>query len=268
MDLLLSSKRAWLLSYAIFSFLAICLYFIALDSAGGKTTLILISEMQVLMLLFFFLIIIFKWKGWCRTILAILYLGGTIHLGVNHIISKWYVIVPISIILLVYMIWNIGGIVNCIVANRYKMELDRVLAESKQSYGDYKDKVGQYNIRNELGFWTKIHTKREPNWNRLGFNSSGLNMFSFEDALFGVNTLDWERRISKMSRINSGLSDKHSALDNNSSLFEEKELIGRIIEKSDGIDANTDIFTKQDKILNTEIASSRKKERKILRRKL
>lgn len=268
MGLLLSSKRAWLLSYAIFSFLAICLYFFALDSVIGKTALILISEMQILMMFFFGFIIIFKWKAWCRTILAILYLGGSIYFGINHIISKWYIIVPISIVLLVYMIWNMGGVVNCVVANKYKKKLERTLKEARESYSVYIGKVGAYNECNELGWFSKIRIKREPKWEKFEFASSGIEMFSIEKALEGVETLVWEKQLSEIDRINSRLNDKHLALDSNYSLFEEKETIGRINDKSRKLGIDNDTFEMGKRSLYNEIKRNRKKGKKILKRRL
>jgi len=268
LELLMSSKRAWLLSYFIFMIIAIILFILARDTVAGKTAFILIGEMQVLMMIFFLLIIIFKWEKMCRTILSIFFLAGATCLGMNHVISKWYLIISLIIVLMIYMMWNIGGVVNCIVANKYKIQMDCALNEGRQSYGDYKEKVEEYNTRNKLGFWTKIRSKGEPNWKRLRFNSSGMDMFCFEDALVGVSTAGWERSLSKMKRINSGLSDKHGALDNNASLFEEREMIGRIKNKIDNIGVSTENFDKQEKSLNNEIVISRRKERKILRRKL
>lgn len=268
MELLMSSKRAWLLSYFIFVILECVLFLFARGNDGGKTALILIGEMQILILLFFFFIVIFKWKSFCRAFLVILYLIGTVYLGVNHIICKWYIIIPISIVLIVYMFWNIGGVVNCIVANRYKVYLDTTLKNNYELYDAYKEKVEKYNTRNQLGFWTKVRAKKEPNWYRLGFNSSGLQMFCIVDAFFGVSTIVWEQNISKLKKINANLFDKHGALDNNYSLYEEKETIDRIRNKNNDMGGSTDFFGKQEEMLNNKIESNRKKEIRILKRRL
>ena len=268
MSLLLESKRAWLLSYSLVTILTIGLYFGAADSLVCKTAWILIGEMQALMALFFLLILIFKWRTWCRIFLAILFLGITIYFGINHLIYKWYVIIPLSLVLLFYMLWNIGGVVNCVVANKYKKQLDKAVLECRQSYSDYKGKVREYNTRNELGFWTKIRTKKEPNWVALGFGSSALGMFALDKAILGISTLEWENNLAKMRKINVRLSDKHDALDNNSLLLEEREIIGRIKHNSVKIGGRTDIFSNQEQTLDKKIESNRKKERKILKRRL
>lgn len=268
MSLLLESKRAWLLSYSLVTLLTMGLYFGAADSLVCKIAWILVGEMQALMALFFLLILIFRWRTLCRTFLAISFLGITIYFGINHLISKWYVIIPLSLVLLFYMLWNIGGVVNCVVANKYKKKLDKAVLECKQSYNDYKGKVGEYNTRNELGFWTKIRTKREPNWGTLGFDSSALGMFALDKAIPGISTLEWENNLLKMREINARLSDKHDALDNNSSLLEEREIIGRIKHNSVKIGERTDIFSNQEQTLDKKIKRNRKQERKILKRRL
>lgn len=165
------------------------------------------------------------------------------------------------------MLWNIGGVKNCIVANKYKLQLDIAVAESKNSYAGYKDGVGQYNERNELGFWTKVKTKKEPNWKEYEFRSSGLDMFLFEDALIGITTNRWERQIAKVRRISSGLEDKHKALRNNESLYDEKNTIKRIKEKTESFGGETEGFDKQKKAIDLEIGKSRKKEKKILKKR-
>ena len=165
------------------------------------------------------------------------------------------------------MLWNIGGVKNCIVANKYKLQLDIAVAESKNLYAGYKDGVGQYNERNELGFWTKVKTKKEPNWKEYEFRSSGLDMFLFEDALIGITTNRWERQIAKVRRISSGLEDKHKALRNNESLYDEKNTIKRIKEKTESFGGETEGFDKQKKAIDLEIGKSRKKEKKILKKR-
>ena len=89
---------------------------------------------SVLMLIFFLLVIIFKWSNWCRTILMLFYLGGTIYLGINHYITKWYIIVLLSLVLAFYMLWNIGGIKNCIIANKYKLRKRSIVSILTKKY--------------------------------------------------------------------------------------------------------------------------------------
>lgn len=215
----------------------------------------------------FLLIIVFKWNNWCRTILMILYIGGNIYLGINHHISKWYIIVPLSIFLLFYMIWNIGGVKNCIIANKYKMQLDTAVSESKGSYAGYKDGVERYNTRNGLGFWTKVKIKKEPNWKKYEFRASGLDMFILEHALLGITTNHWKTQIVKISKINSNLVDKNNALKNNESLYKEKYTINRIKEKSESFGRKTGDFDKNREKLDLKIEEGRKTEKKILKKR-
>ena len=224
-------------------------------------------EMQILMFGFFLLILLFRWRRWCRTILALFYVGGSIYLGVNHFIEKWYIIIPISILLLFYMLWNIGGVVNCVAANKFKLFLDKVVSETQGSYDDYKDGIEKYNVRNGLGFWSKVKTKREPKWKKYEFGATGLEMFALENALLGIRTKHWERRISKVSKISSNLGDKHSALRNNESLYEEKDMISRIREKNDSFGGSTGNFDEQRSAINFQIDKSREREKKILKKR-
>lgn len=263
----MESKRTWLLSYLVCSSIALALYIFSRNTHIGKTICILVIEMQILMLVFFLLVIIFKWNNGCRRILTLFYFGGSIYLGINHYISKWYIIVPVSLLLIFYMLWNIGGVKNCIIAYKYKIQLNRVVSESKSSYAGYKNGVGQYNIRNGLGFWAKVKTKKEPNWKNYEFHSSGLSMFSIADALSGITTDRWENQITKVSKINTGLGKKHKALRNNESLYEEKYMINRIREKMEDFNEETKGLDKSIKALDSEIVKSRKKEKKILRKR-
>ena len=92
-------------------------------------------------------------------------------------------------------------------------------------------------------------------------------MFFFEDALIGITTNRWERQIAKVRRISSGLEDKHKALRNNESLYDEKNTIKRIKEKTESFGGETEGLDKQRKAIDSEIGKSRKKEKKILKKR-
>lgn len=267
MGLLMSCKRVWLLPYILVTTMVFVLYFCGIKSIATKTIIILTVEMQSLMLVFFIFVLICKWKRQCRLILSVLYIVGAIYLSVNKIIGKWYVIVPISVVLLVYMLWNLGGIINCIVADKYKKQLCMALDNTQRYYYEYKEKVLEYNSRNQLSFWSKVPVQNEPNWYRLAFNSSGIEMFDIIKALVGVYTAGWEIKISELNRINESLKDKHGVLDGNNMLFKEKKAIERISNKSDEIKQKTETFSAKEEIVNKKILNNRKAERKILKRK-
>ena len=162
------------------------------------------------------------------------------------------------------MFWNLGGIINCVVANEYKKQIEKIIDECKNSYKEYSNRIDEYNKRNDLSFGTKVRTKKEPNWNKLGFDSSGLEMFCFPDILFG-NTSRWERKISKLNGIISDLNDKHEVLNRDEELYEElydeKCRIDRIRDKGKSIG-------KEIVINDTKIDTVMRKNRKIVKKRL
>ena len=268
MDLLLSSKRTWLLSYALFWVFMLLVHYSMGNWEIGETIIVLTLVMQILMWLFFVLIIVFRWKTWCRSILTVMYLCEIIYLWCNHVIDRWYIIIPMSAILLVYMLWNIGGVVNCVVASKYKRVLDDFASINKQFYEEYRDKIEKYNTRNNLGFWTRVHTSKEPNWEKMIFDSSGLKMFYIEEAIFGIDITEWEKNITRLDRMYTRLLDKNNTLDKNENLFDEKETIGRIKNKSKSIQLDTVKLEEQERMFDSKIKRNRKNEKKILKRKL
>ena len=238
MGLLFESKRMWLLSYVICTLIPGALYYCLWDYPIAKTIGIMFIEVQIIMFVFFWLILIFKWKVCCRTIASLIYLGITIYEGVNGNLVKWYIIVPIFLVTEIYMLWNLGGVVNCAIASLYRDRLNGKVNVGRYSYGSYADDLNEYNRRNGLGFFTKVRKKKEPNWKKLGFNYTALEMFYFKDALVGIDSSQWDRKEIKLNKINSRLDDKLGALDSNRSIHEEKSTIDRIRvkAKSAGLD--------------------------------
>ena len=269
MDLLLSSKRTWLLSYLAFEMIEIILIIFGRESSIGKTAIILIGIMQGLILLFFAFIVFFEWKRFCRSFLTLLYLGCVICLSINHIISRWYIIIPLSIVLVAYMFWNIGGVVNCIVAVNYKDELDSCLKQCHEFYNNYKEKVEKYNTRNNSEHGTEFHIKKEPDWYGLCFDSTGVQMFGLFNSFFGISISikKWNQKIAKIEKISFGLANRCEALDTNTLLFEEREILGRIRDKRKGISDKDDLL-EQEEILNNTLETNRKKVLKILKKRL
>ena len=142
------------------------------------------------------------------------------------------------------------------------------MAINTQSYEEYRDKIEKYNTRNNLGFWTRVHTKREPDWGKMRFDSSGLKMFYIEEAIFGIDITEWEKNIKRLDRINIRLSDKNNTLDKNENIFDEKEIIERIKNKSKSIQIDTVKLEEQERMFDSKIKINRKNEKKILKRKL
>lgn len=268
MSLLLESKRMWLLSYIICAIIPCILYKLVWDTEIGKTIGIFFTEIQLVIFIFFWLILIFKWKTGCRLVATIAYLGITTYEGVIGNLCKWYVIILMFLITEIYMLWNLGGVVNCVIANAYKSKLNSGVSLGKTSYDAYVDEVENYNSRNNLDSWRKVKIRKEPDWEMLGFNSSGVEMFYFENAILGINTLYWERSELELNKINTRLDEKHRALYNSKAMYEEKELLNQIISKDKEVGVNTSSKEEQVKILNAVRRKNIKKEKNILRRRL
>lgn len=228
MGLLFESKRMWLLSYVICTLIPGALYYWLWDYPIAKTIGIMFIELQIIMFVFFLLILIFKWKVYCRAIASLVYLGITIYEGVMGNLIKWYIIIPVFLVTEVYMIWNLGGVVNCAIASPYRSRLNAKINVGQDSYGSYAGDLDEYNQRNSLGFFSKVRKNREPNWEKLRFNYTALEMFYFENAFIGIDSSQLDNKENKLDKINSKLSNKIDVLDSNRSLFEEKNTIDKI----------------------------------------
>jgi len=238
MGLLFESKRFWLLSYVICLFIPGTLYYCFWGNSTAKTIGLMFVQVQIIMFIFFWLILVIKWKLFCRVVAALFYLGITIYEGVNGNLIKWYVIVPVFLVAEIYMLWNLGGVANCVVASGYRDRLGSKINAGRYTYGAYADDLNDYNERNGLNFFTKVRKKVEPNWKRLDFNYTALEMFYFENAITGIDFSKLDKKESKLDKINSRLNDKLCALDSNRNIGEEKSAIDRIMlkAKSAGLD--------------------------------
>lgn len=268
MELLFESKRMWLISYTICTVIPITLYYFLWEYPIARTIGVMCFVTQSIILVFFLLIVIFKWTLGCRTIAFILYLGITIYLGVTGMLVKWYIIIPIFLATDVYMLWNLGGVANCIIAGPYRKRLNEKINTGRGSYGSYAGDIGEYNDRNKLGFFTKVRKKREPKWNELGFDSGALQMFNFWDAVLGISSQQWDNKEKKLDRINSRLNDKNSALYNNRSIHEEKACLHRISGKAGEAGLDTTGYDKSGRTLEKVRKKNVKKEKKVLRKRL
>lgn len=228
MRLLFESKRMWLLSYTICLMFAGIIYFCLWKNPIARTIGIMLIEIQAIIFVFFLFITILKWRILCRAIASLLYLGISIYEGVNGNLIKWYIIVPIFLVTEVYMIWNLGGVLNCIIASPYRDRLNNKVNAAQHSYGLYAHDLNDYNKRNGLGFFSKVRRKSEPNWRNLVFNYTALEMFDFDKAIWGIDSSELTIKEGRLDNINSRLSDKLGALDSNRSIHEEKSMLERI----------------------------------------
>lgn len=270
MILLKESKRMWLLPYIICFAVFGVLYYFAWDSTIGRTCGIMIIEVQIIIVFFCVLILLFKLKSFSRIFSAILYLGITIYEGVNGNIKKWYVIIPIFLIAELYMVWNLGGIINCVIASPYKIRLDNAVSKGMYSYDDYAGQVSNFNNRNNLNLWNKVKTKKEPNWQRLGFGMSGVELFGCEKSLFGISNdiYRWNKNENNLNRINGRLDDKNNVLMSNQAIYKEKENVDRIGAKAKFMGVNIDDIDASSENLGAKLKNSKTKAKKVLKRKL
>lgn len=272
MGLLLESKRMWLLSYLISTTIPVALYYFLWDYPVARTVGIMFFTIQAIMFVFFLLILIFRWKAYCRMVVTVIYLGMTIYEGVNGYLVKWYIIIPIFLVTVIYMLWNLGGVVNCAIAGPFRDRLNEKVRSGRDSYGSYAEDVEGYNIRNGLGFFTKVRKKREPNWKKLGFNYSALEMFYFEDALVGIDSSQWERKEKKLNKINNKLNDKndvlYDVLKNNKRIHDEKDSLDRIRVKAKSAGLDTSGYDVLRGKLEIVRKKNVKKEKGILRKRL
>lgn len=268
MELLFESKRKWLLSYIIGILISGVLYGRLWDYPIARTIGIMLIGNQIIMFVFFWLILIFSWKISRRTIAFLIYLGITIYEGVNGYLIKWYIIVPLFIITEVYMLWNLGGVMNCIVASPYRDRLNGKVDVGRYSYDSYIGDLYEYNVRNGLDFFSKVRKRSEPNWEKMAFNYTALDMFCFKEALVGISSSQWDRKESEIDKINSCLSDKLDALDSNQSIHEEKSALDTIRSKAKSVGLDTSKFDASSESLEFVRKKNVKNGKVILRRKL
>lgn len=268
MEFLKKCKRMWLLPFVMYLLLALALLYFYQEYSVCKTIALMILITEAIIIFEFLLIILFKWKTWCRRIAIFIFLAVTIYFSIKGYIARWYIIVPISVILLLYMCWILGGIKNCMVASLYMSSLHREITSATQSYGHYFTEVDELNASNNLGFFSKVRKKKEPNWNKYRFNETDLNMFSISTSFQGIDTDRWEKNIKKVKKYNYRLNENISAINIDTSLREELDILKRVIHKREEINAdNPDLSEQKDK-LNCKKKKNLKQIKKILKKRL
>lgn len=268
LDLLFESKRAWLLPFVLLLGITITIYFKWFEKDWMKTICLMMGTMLLGMTMFFLFIILFRWTTRGRRILLILYTIFTIYCWINGYIGHWYVVIPSFLTMVFFMIWNLGGVENCVKASPYKKKLSDLCEVINLEYDDYSEGVDRYNSRNGLGFFSKVRKKRKVNTAWYNFNSSGLDMFTLEYALFGVSTLGWEKNIEMLYRKISRISEKKDAIYADEIISDEYERISNIKRKNleiGYVDKKNDIILAE---LNDKKKSGIKKQKKILRRRI
>lgn len=268
MDLLSESKKIWLGSYLFNTLILFLLYRFAWDKSIGKTIGIMFFGMQILIVLFFVKIVVFGKIQNVRTLPVIIYLGFVIYEGMKGNLHRWYIIIPIFLIASINIIWNLGGVSNCIIASPIRKCLNSKVEETKQRYNEYYQKLKEYNERNQLGYWTKIKVKKAPDWERMGFHYTALWMFIDSNAIVGVDFSECERKLSELNEMAERLNEKLLALHNNDTNHQEMKELNKMInrQKKLGRDVTKENQRLQD--CEVEMKINMKKEKKVLKRGL
>jgi hypothetical protein len=251
----------------MFTLLIYLLYRFAWDSTVGRTVGLILIELQSLMLIAFFLIVIFKWHTWCRILFSFFYIVLTIFECMIGNLHRWYIIIPVYLFTEIYMIWNLGGIINCVIAAAYKKRLDSGIENGKAAYQQYVVDLKNYNLDNGLNYFRKIRKKWEPFWEKHEFHGSGIAMFELKKAFRGIDTDEWDRSINELDQINSRIGEKQQVFLENKSLQEEKNMLFKAIstEQSNGLPARVSELRKP---FEKKLKIILKKEKKSLNRRL
>ena len=262
MDLLNETKKVWLLSYIIITGFVLMVYLFCFDSEAGKTIVCMLTLTQFIMLAEFLIIVWFKWIVGCRVIASVLFLTLVIYCGAKRHIQKWYIIIPAFILSYIYMMWNLGGIKNCIIASPYKAKLDNLVSECKLAYRQYSCGVDEFKVSNGTDALSWVYKKKEPDWD--SYDIDGLGMFCVEVALIGMDRWYWDYKVAKIESLNKELDIKNQVLNSDISIKQEVEMLENIKSKTDCIrNLNVDLNSQINKLKKIK-KDNAKKARKIL----
>ena len=268
MDLLFESKRAWLLPYCIFCCLAIAISQFWYDKDWLRTICLMMGTMLSGMVFCFILMVLFRWITWVRRILVVMYIGATVYGWINNYIKRWYVIIPSFLIMSFFMMWNLGGVKNCIIASAYRAKLNNLISRVNSEYDKYSSGVDRYNARNGLGFFNKVRKKRKVNLAWYGFNSSGINMFALEDAVFGVSTSVWKTKVGKLNKKISRISDKNDAIFADETISDERRRFNDVKKMNGEMGYYNPDYDKISVELDSQKKKGIKAQKKILKKRI
>lgn len=268
MELLLESKRKWLFSFLFFGGIDTFLLLFQHDINWLKTISLMIGIMLILMVMFFLIIILFKRIYWVRFLLFVSYTIIIIYAWIMNYINYWYVIIPVYFIMSLFMIWNLGGVRNCIIAAPYQRKIYELVFKINKDYKSYSSLVDEYNNANGFSFFSKVRKKREPNLNKYGIDLSGLSMFKMEYAIYGIKTDLWERDIIKLNEKIGNIEDKIRVMNNDKIISNERNRLENLGEKSKQIGYDN----QEHKIIMEKLNMKKKKgiklQKKVLKRRI
>lgn len=205
---------------------------------------------------------------WVRRILVVMYIGATVYGWINNYIKRWYVIIPSFLIMSFFMMWNLGGVKNCIIASAYRAKLNNLISRVNSEYDKYSSGVDRYNARNGLGFFNKVRKKRKVNLAWYGFNSSGINMFALEDAVFGVSTSVWKTKVGKLNKKISRISDKNDAIFADETISDERRRFNDVKKMNREMGYYNPDYDKISVELDSQKKKGIKAQKKILKKRI
>ena len=216
----------------------------------------------------FILMVLFRWITWVRRILVVMYIGATVYGWINNYIKRWYVIIPSFLIMSFFMMWNLGGVKNCIIASAYRAKLNNLISRVNSEYDKYSSGVDRYNARNGLGFFNKVRKKRKVNLAWYGFNSLGINMFALEDAVFGVSTSVWKTKVGKLNKKISRISDKNDAIFADETISDERRRFNDVKKMNREMGYYNPDYDKISVELDSQKKKGIKAQKKILKKRI
>lgn len=178
-------------------------------------------------------------------------------------IDKWYVIVPMFIILSLYIFWFLEGFRNCVVISEMEPDLTKLVEESKRIYPEYKTTIEKYNSEYCLTGRKSIKIKEEPNWRKYEFDYNGYEMFCLFNVIYKGYISDILRREITLRGLNENMEKDIDAVKANFKLRQEQEMAKSLSNQN----FLSPIPDKSIKELETIYNRSHKKVNKLLRRK-
>lgn len=178
-------------------------------------------------------------------------------------IDKWYVIVPVFIILSLYIFWLLEGFRNCVVISEMEPDLTKLIEKSKKVYKEYKTKIEEFNVEYCLTGRKSIKVKEELNWAKYEFDYKGYEMFCLHNVTYKYYINDLYNRERTLKEFNEKLIEKINAVESDFNLKQEQEMVKELSNQKNlppNFDGSVEKLEKMHKC-------NHKKVNKLLRRK-
>ena len=204
-----------------------------------------------------------------RVLFELIFISFTIVLSCLGKISPWYISVIACILNSIYMMWIIGCVRNYDTAIKQINETQQKINEGKLSYNNYSNGLEEFNSANNLGFFSRVRKKREPNWQKYNIKYNMEDIFGFGSALLGIDSSEYNRKSDKLNKCNTNLSGKNNAIESDRTLRHEKNALEKYMERKQLLLNQEDLQMKQNiNKLNSIHKNNLKVAKKILRKKI